>query len=58
MLGIGKGEGMFDHLVHSSLLPVGTATGDVAADSYHRFKEDIAAARDLKVSPRCLCYSF
>ncbi|KAJ8924094.1 hypothetical protein NQ315_006876 [Exocentrus adspersus] len=47
----GKGEGRWDYLVHNlpSLVVDGT-TGDVAADSYHKYKEDIAILKELGVN--------
>lgn len=47
----GKGESVLDHVYHSRDLAGVVANADVAADSYHRFKEDVAAARELKVCP-------
>ncbi|KAE9543770.1 hypothetical protein AGLY_002000 [Aphis glycines] len=46
----GKGENIWDHLVHSSpeLIRDGT-NGDIACDSYHKYKEDVALAKNLNV---------
>ncbi|KAJ8924301.1 hypothetical protein NQ315_007094 [Exocentrus adspersus] len=44
----GKGENIWDHLAHTHPeLIDGNATGDVACDSYHRYKEDVALLKDL-----------
>ncbi|XP_056638044.1 myrosinase 1-like [Diorhabda sublineata] len=44
----GKGESIWDHHAHSnaSLIPNGLS-GDIACDSYHRYKEDIQRAAKL-----------
>ncbi|XP_058815937.1 myrosinase 1-like [Topomyia yanbarensis] len=44
----GKGPSVWDTLTHQHPeLVVDHATGDVAADSYHRFQEDIAALKEV-----------
>ena len=49
----GKGESSIDHTFHyGNLTHLGfddPHATDVAADSYHRYKEDVAAAAELKV---------
>lgn len=45
----GKGEGIFDKAFHSGAVPATMDNADVAADSYNRFREDVAAARALKL---------
>ena len=43
----GKGESIWDRFSHTVGQVKGAATGDIACDSYHRFKEDVAIARQL-----------
>ncbi len=45
----GKGESIWDRFSHTTGLVKGADTGDVACDSYHRYKEDIALAKKLNV---------
>lgn len=47
----GRGESAADHLLHEGkLFPGGPQHAhDRAADSYHRYKDDIAMAAQLKV---------
>lgn len=46
----GKGEGIWDRLVHSRTeLVMDSSTGDIACDSYHKYLEDIALLKDLGV---------
>lgn len=47
---LGKGENIWDHLVHTSpeLIRDGT-NGDIACNSYHKYKEDLALAKNLNV---------
>ena len=45
----GKGESIWDRFSHTVGQVKGAATGDVACDSYHRFNEDIAIARQLNL---------
>lgn len=47
---LGKGENIWDRLVHTRPEVItGKANGDVACDSYHKYKTDIALAKNLKV---------
>ncbi|KAJ8963463.1 hypothetical protein NQ318_018946 [Aromia moschata] len=44
----GKGENIWDHFVHSkSSFITNNDTGDIACDSYHKYKEDVALAAGL-----------
>ncbi len=45
----GKGESIWDRFSHTVGLVKGADTGDVACDSYHRYKEDIAIAKKLNL---------
>ncbi|KAJ8924346.1 hypothetical protein NQ315_007142 [Exocentrus adspersus] len=46
----GKGENIWDHLTHTHPEMVsGGATGDVACDSYHKYKDDVAILKELGV---------
>lgn len=45
----GKGESVWDHYAHTVGKIKGAATGDVACDSYNRYKEDIAIAKSLNL---------
>lgn len=48
---IGKGENIWDHLVHTKPEAVfNKDNGDVASDSYHKFREDVALIKELGVS--------
>ncbi|HXZ81750.1 MAG TPA: GH1 family beta-glucosidase [Terriglobales bacterium] len=46
----GKGESIWDRFSHTVGKIKGAATGDVACDSYHRYKEDIALMRALNLN--------
>ncbi|VEN53432.1 unnamed protein product [Callosobruchus maculatus] len=47
----GKGENIWDHLVHNGPFVVtNNDTGDVACDSYHKYKEDVAMLKELGVN--------
>ncbi|XP_018565435.1 myrosinase 1-like [Anoplophora glabripennis] len=47
----GKGESIWDHFVHSNASVIqNNDTGDIACDSYHKYKEDIALAKELGVN--------
>jgi beta-glucosidase len=43
----GKGESIWDRFAHTTGKVKGGDTGDVACDSYHRYKEDIAIMKRL-----------
>src|ERR1035438_3291340 len=43
----GKGESIWDRFAHTVGKVKGGATGDVACDQYHRYKEDIAILKRL-----------
>src|SRR5215469_1657681 len=45
----GKGESIWDRFSHTVGKVKGGDTGDVACDSYHRFKEDVEIAKKLNV---------
>jgi beta-glucosidase len=46
----GKGESIWDRFSHTPGNVKGAATGDVACDSYHRYKEDIALLKALNLT--------
>ena len=43
----GKGESIWDHFAHTRGKIKGGDTGDVACDTYHRYKEDVAIMKQL-----------
>jgi len=45
----GKGESIWDRFSHTAGKVKGAATGDVACDSYHRYKEDIALLKAMNL---------
>lgn len=45
----GKGDSIWDRFAHTVGRVKGADTGDVACDSYHRYKEDIEIAKKLNV---------
>jgi beta-glucosidase len=46
----GKGESIWDRFAHTVGKVKGGDTGDVACDSYHRYKEDVALAKKLNIN--------
>jgi len=46
----GKGESIWDRFAHTVGKIKGAATGDVACDSYYRYPEDIALAKQLNLT--------
>jgi beta-glucosidase len=46
----GKGESIWDRFSHTVGKVKGGATGDVACDSYHRYKEDIALLSQMNLT--------
>ncbi|XP_028139023.2 myrosinase 1 [Diabrotica virgifera virgifera] len=47
----GKGENIWDHMVHQVPSPIkNNDTGDIACDSYHKYKEDVDILEDLGVN--------
>ena len=45
----GKGESIWDRFSHTAGKVKGGYTGDVACDSYHRYKEDVALLKQLNM---------
>ena len=45
----GKGESIWDRFAHTPGKVLNGDTGDVACDSYHRYREDIALLRELNL---------
>jgi beta-glucosidase len=45
----GKGESIWDRFSHTVGKVKGADTGDVACDSYHRYKEDVAVMKQLNL---------
>lgn len=47
----GKGENIWDHLVHSRPdLLTNIDTGDIACDSYHKYKDDVEMIKNMNLS--------
>jgi len=46
----GKGESIWDRFSHTTGRVKGAATGDIACDSYHRYKEDVALLKALNLT--------
>jgi beta-glucosidase/6-phospho-beta-glucosidase/beta-galactosidase len=54
----GKGVSIWDTYVHKHPnLIAGGSNGDVAADSYHQYVQDVAALKKLDVSTISFCLS-
>jgi beta-glucosidase/6-phospho-beta-glucosidase/beta-galactosidase len=45
----GKGESIWDRFSHTTGKIKGAATGDIACDTYHRYKEDVALMKQLNL---------
>jgi beta-glucosidase/6-phospho-beta-glucosidase/beta-galactosidase len=45
----GKGASIWDTYVHTRPFIVDGSTGDIAADSYHLYKQDVKALKELGV---------
>ena len=55
----GKGEGVWDYLLHNNQWPITDSTnGDVAADFFYKYKEDVAMLKDVGVSNLVYYQSF
>jgi beta-glucosidase len=54
----GKGESIWDRFSHTVGKVKGADTGDVACDSYHRYKEDVAIAKQLNLKSYRLSVSW
>ncbi|HXY24051.1 MAG TPA: GH1 family beta-glucosidase [Candidatus Acidoferrum sp.] len=54
----GKGESIWDRFVHTPGNVKGGTTGDVACDSYHRYKEDLELLKKLKLKSYRLSVSW
>lgn len=54
----GKGESIWDRFVHTPGKVEHGDTGDVACDHYHRFQEDVALMRELKLKAYSLTISW
>jgi beta-glucosidase len=46
----GKGESIWDRYAHTVGNIKGASTGDVACDSYHRFKEDVVLMKEMQLN--------
>jgi len=52
---IGKGENIWDRLVHTRPeLIKDNSNGDIACDSYHKYKEDVMLMKSLNVRSQYL----
>ena len=54
----GKGESIWDRFSHTTSTIKGANTGDVACDSYHRYREDIALLKRMNLSSYRLSISW
>jgi len=54
----GKGESIWDRFAHTVGNVKGAATGDVACDSYHRYKEDIALMKAMHLKSYRFSFSW
>lgn len=54
----GKGESIWDRFSHTTGTIKGAFTGDVACDSYHRYKEDIALLKEMNLTSYRLSISW
>lgn len=51
---IGKGESIWDHLTHTTPEAVADrSNGDIAADSYRLYKDDVKALTQIGVNTFC-----
>lgn len=51
LLILGKGQSIWDTFTHKKPSPIKDgSTGDIAADSYHRYKEDVQLLKNTGVS--------
>ena len=47
---LGKGVSIWDAFTHAGDHVIDGSNGDIACDSYHKYKEDIAMMKELGVS--------
>ena len=50
VVNVGKGENIWDRFTHVGGNVDNNATGDVACDSYNKYKEDVAIVKTIGVS--------
>jgi len=53
----GKGPSIWDTITHNGGMK-NNDTGDVACDTYHKFREDTALLQDLKVTSIILSWNY